>query len=827
VSRTWTGQGTCQGGGQPRPSRRCHGSGAPAWVETTSPARPYGTASRVSKDLPCSSSSPRRSSRAPLPPRPPPATAPPLPPPRRTTRPIRRARRIALTDEHLRTAFENGAARDLVTSARAARLRQDTSIAAYDATTRLRLSAGLGIRRFGRERLLFRHEMATRVRWQRETGAVVDVLGRRSAVPVGGGGLRIQVDTDGGAGPIPYQPGQESLWFGGDMAETEVDEHGPVHPLVEGAEAYYKYRAGDSVTVRLQTGRSITLRELQVRPREPRWDLAVGSLWFDVANAQLVRAVYRLAVPLEIWTVVEESGEDDEVPPWVKGLVNPLRATISSITVEYGLEGGGFWMPRLFAAEGEAEAAFVRVPVRYEQTVRYASVNGRLDSLPPIPTEAEVLARQAADSIWRDSVRALPEALRDSARAARRARLNPCADDSVRTYSGSEFDGRLRTVVRVTCDTTRLMNSPELPASIFDEGEEVFDVNVEAALVDAALALGVQPDWGPQMPTVKWGLGDGLLRYNRVEGLSPAVAVEAQLGRGYAARAVGRIGTADLQPNAELGLTRGDGRRTIGVNLYRRLAAANDWGEPLGLSSSLSAALFGRDEGFYYRSWGAEITGFGRGTRLGAADFSWRLFSERHDAADVETRFGLFDKMATANIDAAEGSVTGMGVRMVRTFGLDPRGLRALADVRGEGGVGSFGYGRALADLTLSHPLPLSLDGAVTLSGGSSVGIVPVQRAFFLGGPHTVRGQDPGVAVGDAYWMARAELGTSAVGFRPVVFYDMGWAGSRTAWRHPGRPVSGAGAGLSILDGLFRFDVSRGLYPERQWRVDSYFEARF
>ena len=275
------------------------------------------------------------------------------------------------------------------------------------------------------------------------------------------------------------------------------------------------------------------------------------------------------------------------------------------------------------------------------------------------------------------------------------------------------------------------------------------------------------------------------------------------------------------------GLARGDGRRTIGVNLYRRLAVANDWGEPLGLSSSLSAALFGRDEGFYHRSWGAEITGFGRGTRLGAADFSWRLFSERHDAAEVETRFGLFDKMATANIDAAEGSVTGMGVRVVRSFGLDPSGLRALADVRGEGGVGSFGYGRALADLTISRPLVARVDGALTLSGGSSVGIVPVQRAFFLGGPHTVRGQDPGAAVGDAYWMARAELGTSSVGFRPVLFYDMGWAGARSAWRNPGRPISGAGAGISILDGLFRFDVARGLHPERQWRVDTYLEARF
>jgi hypothetical protein len=29
------------------------------------------------------------------------------------------------------------------------------------------------------------------------------------------------------------------------------------------------------------------------------------------------------------------------------------------------------------------------------------------------------------------------------------------------------------------------------------------------------------------------------------------------------------------------------------------------------------------------------------------------------------------------------------------------------------------------------------------------------------------------------------------------------------------------------MDGLVRFDVARGLYPERRWRVNAYTEARF
>ena len=32
----------------------------------------------------------------------------------------------------------------------------------------------------------------------------------------------------------------------------------------------------------------------------------------------------------------------------------------------------------------------------------------------------------------------------------------------------------------------------------------------------------------------------------------------------------------------------------------------SDWGHPLSFSAGLSALLFGRDEGFYYRATGAE-----------------------------------------------------------------------------------------------------------------------------------------------------------------------------------------------------------------------------
>lgn len=770
----------------------------------------------------------------------------------------RRVRRVALTAEHLRTAFTDAGARELLAVARAARTRQDTALTAYDATTYQRVSVGLGIRRFGRDRLLYRSEIASRVRWRRGAGAVVDVLGSRQATPSGGRDVRMRITADGGEiGPIPYHPGQETLWFGTDEVETEINElDGPVHPLANGAEAYYTYARGDSVTLRLGPNRTIRLRELRVRPRQPRWNLSVGSLWFDADNAQLVRAVFRLAVPLEIWDVVEEVDEDeardddDDPPAWVKAMMNPMRATINAVTVEYGLEGGGFWLPRLQALDAEVEAAFARVPIRLEQRFQYASVNGTLDSMPdvpPPPTAEERRARAVADSAWRDSLRAMTPAQRASAREARaeatageiaidvgggrrdstRRRPSVCDTATVRTRVTTRFDGGLSVLTRTPCDEEQLVGSPALPPSIYDDGDTAFDARMEQALREAALSLDAQAEWSPQLPTVKYGLGDGLLRYNRIEGLSPAVRVDAALGRGYAARLQARIGTADLEPNAELQVMRAGGDRTYHVAAYRRLGVANDWGEPLGLSSSLSALLFGRDDGFYFRTWGVEVGAVGSGAGFAGGDLQWRLFSERHDVAEPETRWALFDRMRATNIVAEEGSVTGVGTRFVRTVGLDPGRTRWLVDVRGEGGVGSFGFGRLFGDVTVSRPLLANVDGALTLGAGSSVGAVPAQRQFYLGGPFTVRGQDPGAGIGDAYWLARAELGRATVGWRPVVFADLGWAGARGAWREPGRPLSGVGAGLSILDGLLRLDVSRGIHPERQWRFDSYFEARF
>lgn len=863
---------------------------------------------------------------------------------RRDRKPVRRT---TLTPELERSAFADAAARTLLQRARVARLAQDSALLRYDARTYQRISVGMGLRR-GPEKLLFRTESAARVGWTRGQGIRVRATGERTVIPMAKRGAEDDV-SHGDDAPIPYFPGRETLWIPTTdtrVARASVDEEELIHPLAGGAEAYYRYATGDSISIRLPDGRRIALRELRITARRPEWRAFVGSFWFDVERGALVRAAYRLAADLDVWQLADEEtrkeaeeaiaagkkpDDDDEVPFWVKGMISPLRARLSAVTVEYGLYDGRFWLPRRHVAEAEGQAGFMRLPLRVEEGFRYDAVNAAAPqpaetAAPTIPALSLPRPTLAEARTTRDSARALAPS--DSARrpgeddddrfvtvnlgfggatidvpddAGRRAanvdeqlrRYAARADSLVKraatarakgdTADAAMFERRARGVrrraatlaetaiacanapagatydagtqrredgevrVRVTrpCDP-RADRSTDLPASPYEKGELLFGGADRDELL-ASLDLSLQPGWAPQPPQFRTGLA--FLRFNRVEGLSVGGEGTAVLGKGYTAQATARLGLWDLVPNAELGLTRTDGRRDLGVRVFHRLAVANDdWGSPLGFGASTANALYGRDEGFYYRAWGAELTGVRSGT-LGATTWGWRAFAERQRAARREATRGLFGPDFLPNVAAAEVTALGAGSELARGFGEDPRRTRVATRLRSEAAAlsnraavtgdpsrdGWTGYGRLMGEATLTQPL-----GGVTLAltggAGALAGDAPVQRLFYVGGLQTVRGQwaaptnlgrgAPGPYVGNAFWLGRAELGTNRPGVRPTVFYDAGWAGDRDRFG-TGRPMSGAGVGLALLDGLVRLDVARGIWPEKRVRVDLSLQARF
>jgi len=777
---------------------------------------------------------------------------------------LRASREVPLTPALLATAYDGPSTRSLVELARASRAGDDSAIRRYDEISLDRFSVWLRLGGFARERLFVRRDRAEHVRWERDVGAIVDVTGSRHVLPMMPADDDDVRDMDE-AIALPYVPGRRTLALGGargaDTAQyTDIDD--VIDPLAPGAEAYYRYTAGDSETISLPTRTGgqqvIHLREVRLHARRPIWNISVGSLWFDVASGHLVRAIYRFAAPMDIVAVAKDADPHsfDSVPFWVKPMISPMTASLDAVTIEYGLLRGKYWLPIIRYADGNAQVSLIHARVRWEVRYRYASVNGP-DTLPRLaeftpsveqrnqdsgatvaqlgavgresaadtgkPTKKSRAAHGSAHLDMRSGAGQDEEA--DSVERARRA--SQCAQQS--TWAHVEVhDGNTRVLIRTPCDSAALARSPELPPSIYSDAESVFGMQDAKDLV-ARLTSGPEPDWAPRPLVVRWGLQDALVRYNRIEGLSAGVAVVDELGLGLSTRVEARFGEADLQPNGELQLTRTSPVGTITGGAYRRLVSANDWGDPFAVGSSLWNALFGGDEGFYFRAWGGEL----RGTETAAAlPYSWRVFVEREWTARVDTRFSLSDAlggagMSARNLSADAGTITGLSFRLRPAWGLDPRGFQASADVRGEGAGGAYTYIRGAADFTLIHPITQYADAAVTGGAGTSAGDVPVQRFWYLGGLRTVRGIAPGQQAGDAYWMAHGELGAHTGLVRPVAFYDVGWAGDRTLWTQQGRPLSGAGLGASVMDGLIRLDVAHGIWPTHGVRINAYWQGTF
>ena len=798
-------------------------------------------------------------------------------------------RRLPVTAAVLATAFKNRETRDLFEMARRARLQQDSAIKSYDVMARQRMSVNLGIGSRGREHLFFRRESASRVQWQAGVGAYVEVTGSRAGIPMAPKADEIDGSLSDIAyvSPVPYYPGSESLWIADESsARAEANDKEIVNPLTVGAEAYYTYAIADSVAFTLQNGNKIRLREIEVRPRQPKWNLAVGSFWFD-DQGRLVKCAYRLAVPLDIWQMVEEEADSsDQVPGVVKGLISPMRMQLTGVAIEYSLMQGRFWLPSMRSMTGDALIMFARVPMSIDQRFEYRSVNADLglapiDStkLPRVLTQEEARARRdsvrqadstrkaflaslspdkreaARDSIRRrrDSISGRRESRSDSLGKSRDAVFKAVADSMDRglpvvgaqaiEQSGFKCDStgmatrymrryssRMPMVVRVPCNLNTLIHSPDLPPSIYDKGEDVFSTKDRDEMMKEAVSLADQAPFsiGSLRPKPTYSFGLPMTRFNRVEGLSTGIAVDQQLGAGLSVGGTFRFGLADKVPNVEIYGQRSNLSKTISASGYHHLVSASDWGNPLSFGSSFSGLMFGKDEGFYYRATGGDI----KWTRGIESKFEWRVFAEDQNAAPVETQMSLVHRSSTdtfpANIAVASGLYVGSAMHIVHNHGLDPRGFRAYSDVRLESAVSDSFYARGSADLTLSKGTPLRTTVALTLSGGSSLGFLPPQRRWYLGGTQTVRGQDADTTYGgNMYGLTRLELARDNRTHRSSIFGDAGWAGSRDRLALDKRLLTGVGYGESMFDGIVRMDLSRGLQPKRQWRFDVYLEARF
>ena len=724
-------------------------------------------------------------------------------------------------------------AQALVAKARLARYQQDSALAEYRAIAKQRMSSGIGVSAVfgvgvpGPEKLAARFESVARVGWDIRNGAWGEVIGSRAVAPLVG-----ETEPNGEtevALVLPYNPGSDALWPMTELRGAFSDHHDWItHPLDAGSDSLYEFALGDSLMIRPSNGNVVRLREIIVRPRRPNEKLIVGSLWVDVEAGSLVRAAYRPSTPIDLYPLMQSEIHGDEEDLTRK--FGPYVGVVREVIIEHGLYEGRFWLPRIRTARGEGSAHGVRVTISIDQTFSYEKV--RAVAPGEVARTREEPRDTAADGRVRYrewNGRVLEGPCRKPGDSSGKWAPDSLAAGTTRLPINYVQGIRFR--VLSACDEQDLVNSPELPGSIYGTGEQLFtETDFEKLRRDAegALAMNRQAKYDPQPAVITWGWKNGATRYNRVEGLSIGAIAEKTLGNGYSTVYSGRFGFADLQPNAEATLKRTNVRSEWRTTAYRRLASANEWGDPFALGPSAIALLFGRDDGLYYRTLGLEGSGFIQPSPGGFV-LTWRVFAERHDSARVRTHWSaanaINDVRFLPNIQADAGTYEGLGVAAVRAWGSNPRGTRLSSLWRADAVVGASKSARGSLELNMSQGIGRSTEATLTGSAGSSMGDLPVQRLWYLGGPQTIRGFGPGAMTGNAFWFGRFELAQGHPVARPSIFADIGWAGDRASWSAAtANRINGIGLGLTVVDGLLRLDVARS--STHAYRVDLYLNPR-
>ena len=731
----------------------------------------------------------------------------------------------------LENAYQDAAVEHLIERARAARRARSEGLESFEVTYRERIYAGLRGEIVRRERALFHQERAARIHWKKNGDRTIRWLGLRRGVPIIG--MRIPLEEEDGAIDDDaldtdfdfLDPAEDRIFLGSDWA---------LHPLADSAALHYRYRSGDTLRIQFAgSDRLVTLVEAIVEPREARFDRIRASLWFDDENAVLVRAAYRPGRDFDLET--EEPEDAEEVP----GFLRPIRFAVEYITVDYGLQELRWWLPNRMAFDGTVSVgALAEMPVRLEWVFDEYAFD-RPDSLDvePLPEGWTRIVRDARPDSYYEGQRGDRRRLRrrgDRAEDAPEPEAGdaPEPEDAPAAEADSLAEEALPQVVHVIPSEEELLASPELPEPMLG-GKAMAFSDDEIAQLKARLDRARAPRPALGGPRFEWGLGPGLIRFNRVEGLSPAVRFSVPTGAHTRFEATARIGVAEWEPHLELAIKRRTFGGSLGLGVYRRLVDVGDWGRPLGFGNTLNTLVFAYDQGMYYRPTGIELTG---SRTTGPWRLEGRLFGERHRSARKNTDVTLSniwtDVELPENIAADRGDFFGLAGR-VRVFsGVDPTAPIVSGTAWGEAASGDADYGRLAAQTALATPLLGRLTGALELGAGTTFGSPPTQRLYYLGGPYTLRGFKVGSARGEAFWLARAELGLSfkvvpfeespvGGGVRLMLFGDAAWAGARDDFGADDYKI-GVGAGASFLDGLFRIDLARGVRGGSDWWLHVY-----
>jgi len=680
----------------------------------------------------------------------------------------------------------------LLDAARAARAELGSSIVAYEATISRRMRARLRLPL--KDRMLARVEEAARVRWSRDGETVAYMVAGRQEDPEG-----VSPSTGFDLDAI-FDPAGERVYFGSGLGDLTDEEENfwIAHPLAEGSERDYRYAVGDTLTLRLPGGRVLRSVELRVTPRRESFHYLTASLWVEPTTGALVRAIYRPSRNVDllrdtVFIDAEDLDDLDRVP----GFLKPIEIDFELIAIEYSLWDFEHWLPYRMSVEGYARAGMFRVPLEVETAYTIESV---IDEQDAAADSAAAVTPEQVLSAWGADAASEPEEL-------------------------GENDGGAGWLY-VPRDTASLMTSDELPAPI-GEASPGFAAEEDLAPYIERLRRFEGARSRPPRVALEWGLrGQGLVRYNRVEALSLGLRGLVEGGPGSLSLTT-RLGVADLHPNAELAARLPLWRLTLGAAIYHELAAV-EGGAPFGFGNSFGALFLGRDDGDYYRTTGVRLD-----VQPPETSRPWlraSLWAERQDAVERETDFSLPHLFSgddfRPNVAANDADLLGATLVAAPWWGISAERLQAGLELFAQPVTGDYRFARARLTGRLVLPFGERTSIAAEAAAGTSWGELPIQYAWFIGGPATLRGYDGATAIGPDMARARLEVargrGTGAL----AVFADAGWAGERADFDSDDALLS-AGVGVSLLNGLVRLDLAHALREPRGWRLDARFDAPF
>ncbi len=698
-------------------------------------------------------------------------------------------------------AFPDPAVKHLIERAMARRQGADSAVADYRARIRYRLTLGVGRRQWAQVPASAAEEQVADVQWQRPNDLRVDVVGRRFRT----------VSQDVQLSSVWDRP-----WFvprGVDdsvrIFSNEFPATGALHPLARTAPDWYRYELTEGLTVTPARGGSLRLLRVEVVPRRNGPALIAGQLWIDSASAEVVRLTFRY-VGTGLWVQPEGVGRSDSASA---RRMNAFANRVVSIDadLEYGLQGGRYWMPYRQVVAGR-----VRIPVVSDLVIPFQATTTFDDY--EINTGRQVrFDLPLPDSVSADSatLRQLRRVRRDSLRAERRSGET---GDSGRSWSHADrWPGGRYELHRPSNDSLARYDdwadSLELEA---DPGEARRIRDAEAGLARMAERL---PDsiTGQASHGIAYERLSDAIRYNRVQGLS--------FGLGYQVRVPGvrftglygtvRYGVSDDRITGRLTLLRDAPGGRLALSGYREIADVDPFSPGQNFGNSLNALFAAHDNADYSLVHGGSAgfeTSLAAGLDLGIGARLERQTSLAREATSEVNDFLGGSGIFPPNRPIDEGTFGGGWIRVTDLVGTR---WSATADVlAGEGRSTARLFGEARQDLGGRQGITLRVKGGVATRPTLE------QSLFRLGGLNTVRGFDYGARRGQAFWAAQLDASPLKWRLRPVLFIDVGQAES-VSDLFSSKALAGGGIGLSLAGRFFRirFDLSHPISPDSDDKV--------